>query len=31
MAAIPDCATQMGIGVIGWSYPQTGIVATVRS
>jgi 2-octaprenyl-6-methoxyphenol hydroxylase len=21
---------QMGIGVIGWSYPQTGIVATVR-
>lgn len=22
--------TQMGIGVIGWSYPQTGIVATVH-
>ena len=30
MAAIRRCAPQMGIGVIGWSYPQTGIVATVE-
>ena len=25
-----ELRTQMGIGVIGWSYPQTGIVATVH-
>ena len=30
MAATRRCAAQMGIDVIGWSYPQTGIVATVE-
>ena len=29
MAAIQKLRGQQGIGVIGWSYPQTGIVATV--
>ncbi len=30
MAATPRLRDAQGIGVIGWSYPQTGIVATVE-